>query len=316
MDGALKGYYHIPVLVKEVIEYLRCSRGGTFVDATVGEGGHALEILRASQHSRVIGIDWDEEILEKARERLREYNERVTLIHEDFVHLPRILQEKGVEAVDGLLFDLGISSFHLQQGRRGFGFQNDGPLDMRMDKRRGLTAYRIVNYFPLKKIEEILKRYGEEKWAKRIAGAIGETRRSRQIKTTSELAQIVACAIPRRFHPRKIHPATKTFLALRIAVNEELKNIEEALKKAPLLLKKGGRICVISFHSLEDRIVKEAFKEREGTCICPPALPQCVCGGGEKLLQIITKKPLTPRPEELRENPRARSAKMRVAERL
>ncbi len=312
----MREYLHTPVLTKEVIEYLKCSEGGIFVDATVGEGGHALEVLWASQQSRVIGIDWDEEILEKARKRLDKYAERVTLVHDDFVYLPLILQGMGIKKVDGLLFDLGVSAFHFHEEGRGFAFQKDGPLDMRMDKRKKSTAYYIVNHFPIEGIEEILKRYGEERWAKRIARAIGDKRQQGDIKTTRDLAEIASRAIPRRYHPRRIHPATKTFLALRIAVNEELKNIEEVLKEAPLLLKRGRRICVISFHSLEDRIVKEAFKRMESTCICPPTLPQCVCGGREKVLQIITKKPLTARPKELRDNPRARSAKLRVAERV
>ncbi|MBW2039307.1 MAG: 16S rRNA (cytosine(1402)-N(4))-methyltransferase RsmH [Deltaproteobacteria bacterium] len=312
----MREYLHTPVLTKEVIKYLKCSGGGTFVDATVGEGGHALDILRASQQSRVIGIDWDEEILEKARKRLVEYSERVTLIHDDFVHLPHILRGMGIKTVDGLLFDLGVSTFHFKEERRGFSFQKDGLLDMRMDKRRKLTAYNIVNHFSLEEIEEILKRYGEERWAKRIAKAIGEKRRQSSIQTTTELAEIASQAIPKQYRPRRVHPATKTFLALRIAVNEELKKIEEVLKEAPLLLKRGGRICVISFHSLEDRIVKEGLKRMESTCICPPTFPQCVCGGREKVLQIITKKPLTPPPEEMGSNPQARSAKLRVAERV
>lgn len=312
----MREYFHTPVLVKEVIEYLQCPRGEIFVDATVGEGGHALEILRASQQSRVIGIDWDEEILERANKRLAAYSERVTLIHDDFVRLPRILHSLELRKPDGFLFDLGVSTFHLQVARRGFGFQHDSTLDMRMDKRRELTAYNIVNHFPLKAIEDMLMRYGEERWARRIAKTIGEKRQQGDIRTTRELAEIVSRAIPRRYHPRRVHPATKTFLALRISVNEELKKINEALKEVPSLLNSGGRICVISFHSLEDRIVKQSFNRMESTCICPPNLPQCVCGGREKVLQIITRRPLTPRPEELRDNPRSRSAKLRVAEKV
>ena len=287
-----------------------------FVDATVGEGGHTLNILRASRRNKVIGIDWDKEILERAKERVTELSDRVTLMHDNFVHLPQILQTVGVEKVDGLLFDLGVSSVHFQEEKRGFSFLLDGPLDMRMDTRRQLTAYDIVGRFSLDEIEKILRRYGEERWAKRIVKGIGNARRRKEIRTTGELAEIVSRAIPRQYHTRRVHPATKTFLALRIAVNDELKNIEAALTVAPLLLKRRGRIGVISFHSLEDRIVKESFKRMERTCICPPTLPQCVCGGREKILQIITKRPLTPRPEELRDNPRARSAKLRVAERV
>lgn len=312
----MKRYLHTPVLTEEVIAYLQCSGGGIFVDATVGEGGHTLEILRASPQTTVIGIDQDNEILERARERVVEYSGRVTLLHEDFVHLPQILQTLEIERIDGLLFDLGVSQFHFQEERRGFGLQHNGPLDMRMDTRGRVTASDIVNHFPVEEIAQIIRNYGEERWAKRIARVIGKERGRGTIRTTGELAAIVSRAIPKKHHPRTIHPATKTFLALRIAVNEELTKLEGILREAPLLLKRGGRIGVIAFHSLEDRIVKESFKRMERTCICPPNLPQCVCGGREQVLQIITKRPLTPRPEELRDNPRSRSAKLRVAERV
>ena len=316
MDGAVRGYLHTPVLLDEVLTYLQCSRGGIFVDATVGEGGHSEAILKASPQNTVIGIDCDREIIERAQERLAPYGERMTLIHDDFVHLPHILRDRAIERVDGLLFDLGISSFHFEEEKRGFGFHRDGPLDMRMDTRKKLTAYDIINHFPLKDIETILRRYGEERWAKRIVRAIGQERQRGSIKSTGALAEIVARAIPSKHHPRRIHPATKTFLALRIAVNEELKKLEETLNDAPLLLTQGGRIGVISFHSLEDRIVKETFKKMGSACICPPSLPQCICGGKQQVLQVITKHPLTPRAEEVRDNPRARSAKLRVAERV
>lgn len=297
----MKGYFHTPVMVREVINYLRCSKGGTFVDATVGEGGHALELLRTSQYTRLVGVDWDAEILDRARERLARYAERVVLIHDNFTRLPQILGSLGIGEVDGILFDFGVSQFHLAHGERGFSLHHDAPLDMRMDTSRKLTAYEIVNYYPIQEIEGILRDYGEERWAKRIAQAIGERRRGKRIQTTGELARICADAIPQHHLPRRIHPATKTFMALRIAVNEELRNIKEALATAPLLLRQKGRIACISFHSLEDRIVKEAFKE------------QAKMG---KALWIITKHPITPAFEEVRENPRARSAKLRVAERL
>ncbi len=312
----MRRYIHTPVLPDEVLAYLQCSQGGVFVDATVGEGGHTEAILNASPHNKVIGIDCDREIIERAQDRLTQYGERMTLIHDDFVHLPHILRERGIEGVDGLLFDLGISSFHFEEEKRGFGFHRDGPLDMRMDTRQKLTAYDIVNHFPLKEIETILRRYGEERWAKRITKAIGQERQRGNIKNTGALAEIVSRAIPSKHHPRRIHPATKTFLALRIAVNEELKKLEEILNDAPPLLTKGGRIGIIAFHSLEDRIVKETFKKMGSACICPPDLPQCICGGRQQVLQIITKHPLTPRAEEVSNNPRARSAKLRVAERV
>ena len=312
----MRGYLHIPVLTEEVIAHLKCSEGGVFVDATIGEGGHTLEILRASGQNKVIGIDRDQEILERARERVAGYADRATLIHDDFTHLPLILQSLGIEKVDGILFDLGVSTVHLLEQGRGFSLHQDGPLDMRMDTRGKVTASDIVNRYPLEEIEKILRSNGEERWAKRIVKVIGKERQEAAIRTTGQLAEICSRAIPRKYHPRRLHPATKTFLALRIAVNEELNKIEEVLRIAPLLLKRGGRIGCISFHSLEDRIVKEGFKKLERTCICPPSLPQCVCKGREKVLQIITRRPLTPGPEELRNNPRARSAKLRVAERV
>jgi len=316
VDGNLNGEYHIPVFSKEVIKYLRSADGGTFVDATLGEGGHALEILRSSEHTRVIGFDWDDEILRRAERRLRDYKERVVLIHENFVSVGRVLQQMRIETVDGLLFDLGVSSWHLQQGDRGFSFQHDGPLDMRMDRRKTRTAHQIVNQYPVQQIESMLRRYGEERRARRIAAAIEQRRQRRTIETTGQLAHIVSGVIPKRHQPHRMHPATKTFLALRIAVNEELKAVEETLKQSPALLKRGGRICVISFHSLEDRIVKESFRALEKPCTCPPSLPQCICGGQRQVLKIITKKPLTPRCKEVKKNIRARSAKLRVAERV
>ncbi len=312
----MKEYLHTPVLAEEVIAYLKCREGGTFVDATVGEGGHTLEILRASGENRVIGIDQDQEILEQARERLTGYADRVTLMHDDFTRLPQLLQGLGIERVDGLLFDFGVSQFHFQHQGRGFSLYEDGPLDMRIDTRGKVTAFDIVNRFPLEELEKILRSNGEERWAKRIVTVIGEERRQGEIKTTGELAEICSRAIPRRYHPRRLHPATKTFMALRIAVNDELNKIAKALTSTPFLLKQGGRIGCIAFHSLEDRIVKENFKKMERQCICPPSLPQCACGGREKVLQIITRRPLIPGPAELRNNPRARSAKLRVAERV
>jgi 16S rRNA (cytosine1402-N4)-methyltransferase len=312
----VKEYLHTPVLAEEVIAYLKCREGGIFVDATVGEGGHTLEILRASGENKVIGIDQDQEILEQAGERLAGYADRVTLMHDDFTRLPQLLQGLGIEQVDGLLFDFGVSQFHFQHQGRGFSLHQDGPLDMRIDAGGKVTAFAIVNRFPLEELEKILRSNGEERWAKRIVKAIGEERRQGEIRTTGHLAEICSRAIPRRYHPRRLHPATKTFLALRIAVNDELNKIEKALASAPFLLKQGGRIACIAFHSLEDRIVKQGFKKMERTCSCPPSLPQCACVGREKVLSIITRRPVTPGPTELRNNPRARSAKLRVAERV
>jgi len=311
-----EGFFHKPVMPEEVVEYLRCREGGVFVDLTVGEGGHAERILQASPEVFLIGVDWDEEILERARERLRPFEGRFVLVRDNFVNLPAILHDLDVKEVDGILLDLGPSSFHLAKAERGFSFQAEGPLDMRMDKSRPLKAYKIVNAWPLDELKKIIRQYGDERWATKIVKAIGERRQKGGIKTTRELAELVAEVIPKRYHPEKIHPATKTFLALRIAVNEELKNLREVLERAPLCLKKGGRLAVLSFHSLEHRIVKEVLGRLSKDCICPPWFPQCVCGGKRKVIEIITKTPLTPKEEEIQGNPRARSAQLRVAERV
>jgi 16S rRNA (cytosine1402-N4)-methyltransferase len=257
-----------------------------------------------------------QDLLGLVNQRVAQDADRVTLMHDDFTRLPQLLQGLGIEQVDGLLFDFGVSQFHFQHQGRGFSLYADGPLDMRIDTRGKVTAFDIVNRLPLEELEKILRINGEERWAKRIAKAIGEERRRGEIGTTGQLAGICYRAIPRRYHPRQLHPATKTFMALRIAVNDELNKIEKALTSAPFLLKQGGRIGCIAFHSLEDRIVKENFRRMERTCICPPTLPQCACGGREKVLSIITRRPLTPGPAELRNNLRARSAKLRVAERV
>jgi len=306
---------HIPVLVKEVLEILRCERPGIYVDCTVGAGGHARAILSASPESRLIGIDRDEEALEIARENLKEFGDRVILIHDNFINLDRILQETGTGEVDGILFDLGLSSIQLESAERGFSFQKEGPLDMRMDRRESTTAADLINTLPQEELEDLFRRYGEERWARRIATAIVKEREKHPITTTRELVDIIMNAVPQSYKFRRIHPATKVFQALRIAVNKELDNLKEALVKAVHMLKKGGRLCVISFHSLEDRIVKHTFRDLARGCICPPHIPVCVCGR-KKLVSLITSRPITPEPEEIQLNPRARSAKMRCVEKI
>jgi 16S rRNA (cytosine1402-N4)-methyltransferase len=307
--------FHVPILTEEVLDYLGCVEGGTFVDATVGEGGHTLAIVQSSEKVAVIGFDRDQTILERAWRRLKGYRDRVTLVHENFVNVPHQLTSRGIHTVNGVLMDLGISSYHLRQSRRGFSFQYDGPLDMRMDQRQQFTASDVVNGYSARKLTDVLEKYGEEPWGRKIATAIVRQREIRAIETTHELAAVVTSAIPRRHHPRTIHPATKTFMALRIEVNQELTMLENALEKIPYTLAPSGRLCVISFHSLEDRVVKDTFREMEKDCICPPGLPACACGGGHQVLRRITKKPVRPAPGEARINLQARSAKLRVAER-
>lgn len=304
------GSRHIPVLVEEVMGFLQCEPGRTYVDATLGGGGHAFEILRrSSPDGRLIGLEWDETAIGEARNVLTPYGEdRVRIFQENFARLPGVLKEVGIDEVDGILFDLGLSSLQLDQQGRGFSFQAEGPLDMRMDRRRDLTAADFVNTLSQAALEETLSHYGEERWAKRIAKAIVQEREKRPILTTQALKTIVHQAIPRRFHSRRLDPATRTFQAFRIRVNDELENLKVTLQGAWKLLRKGGRICVISFHSLEDRIVKETFREQarkggEGS-------------GSDPILRILTPKPVTPSEEEKKGNPRSRSAKLRCSERV
>jgi 16S rRNA (cytosine1402-N4)-methyltransferase len=294
----LGGFGHIPVLVEEVMTFLRCEPGRTYVDATLGGGGHASEMLkRTAPDGVVIGMEWDEEALSEARNTLMPFGERVKIFRENFIHLPDFV---GAESVDGILFDLGLSSIQVEKAERGFSFKGEGPLDMRMDQRMNHTATFLVNGLSSEELEDILFHYGEERWAKRIARAIVQERERDPIRTTQTLRKIVHRAIPRRFHSRRIDPATRTFQAFRIRVNEELDNLGKILETGWKVLKRGGRICIISFHSLEDRMVKETFRRLEKQ--------------GE--MHILTKKPVTPSEEEQRRNPRSRSAKLRCAERV
>ncbi len=305
-DGRRAG--HIPVLVEEVMTLLRCEPGKTYVDATLGEGGHTLEILkRTAPDGIVIGVEWDEDAIVEAREVLMPLGERVRIFRENFIALPDVLRKMKMESVDGILLDLGLSSLQLEKAERGFSLKGEGPLDMRMDQRIAHTAADLVNHLSQKELADTLFEYGEERWARRIAKAIVRERDRAPIRTTPALRRIVHRVIPRRFHPRRIDVATQTFQAFRIRVNSELENLREILETGWRLLRKGGRMCVISFHSLEDRMVKETFKrlERESADLLSP--------GG--VMWVVTKKPVTPSEEERSRNPRSRSAKLRCAER-
>jgi 16S rRNA (cytosine1402-N4)-methyltransferase len=303
------GPRHIPVLVEEVISLLGCAPHRVYVDATLGGGGHALEILKRTEpDGRLIGIEWDGEAIVEARKALGPFGERVRIFRENFAHLSGLLREIGTESVDGILLDLGCSSIQLEGQQRGFSFRGESPLDMRMDQRTEETAADLVNTLPLKELEEILWTYGEERWARKIARAIGDDRDLSRIETTQALSKIIYRAIPRRFQSRKIDPATRTFQALRIRVNHELENLKQVLEEGWPFLKEGGRMCVISFHSLEDRIVKQTFRRLERGE--PGSLNQ------QKMVRILTPKPMTPSEKEERENPRSRSAKLRCAERV
>jgi len=306
---------HRPVMVNEVIASLNCKPGGIYVDGTVGGGGHAYEILRATApEGVVIGIDIDEMALKEARERLSEFGERMVLVKGNYVEIDEILRQRGISAVDGILLDLGISSFQLDEPSRGFSFRYDAPLDMRMDKSQELTAYDLVNSLTEDELAHLIYAYGEEKRAKKIARAIVKERKLHLISTTGQLTSLISEVIA-PFKKGRIHPATKTFQALRIAVNQELTNLPLAIRKALDVLKAGGRFSIISFHSLEDRIVKQEFRKWERGCQCLPGTFPCRCGY-ERKIKVLTKKPVTPKSEELLSNARARSAKLRTAERI
>lgn len=309
-------FFHKPVLLDETIDHLFTKEDGVYVDCTLGAGGHSEAILKRSNSSHVIGIDQDKEALAAASQRLAPFGERAFFVWRNFRKLDEILEEIGVSEVDGILMDLGISSPQLDHSERGFSYQQDAPLDMRMDRdSQELTAYEIVNTWTEEALSEIIFCYGEERWAKRIAQFILESRGKAPIETTGQLVSVIKAAIPKKVREEGHHPGKKTFQALRIAVNDELNIIAPTMEKAAKHLKVGGRLAVISFHSLEDRIVKESLKYMAKDCICPPHQIVCTCDK-EKMIKIITRKPVVASEQELEENPRARSAKLRVGERI
>ena len=308
--------YHSPVLLSETLELLKVQAGKIYLDCTLGGGGHAGHILRQSAPSgHLIGIDRDKEALKIARERLALFQDRISLVQDNFINLKEILAHLKITQVDGIFFDLGVSKYQLADEVRGFSFKRDGPLDMRMDKREQVTAALLVNELPLGELTRLIFMYGEERWAARIAQGICQARQKHPLVSTLELAKIVTDAIPLPHRPKSIHPATKTFQAFRIAVNKELESIGSAISAAISSLAPGGRICLISYHSLEDRIVKDHFKFETLTCICPKDFPVCRCGK-EKKMKILTKKPVVPSEKEIGLNLRSRSAKLRAAERV
>ena len=288
---------------------------GVYVDGTLGRGGHSLEILRRLTTGRLIAIDRDEAALEAARIRLGEYQDRLTLLHGNFEELDGLLREAGAPLADGLLFDLGVSSPQLDDQRRGFSYRLDAPLDMRMDETASLTAFQVVNEYPKEELRRILYEYGEERYAPAIADRIVRRRAERPIQTTLELVEVIKSAMPPAALREKQHPAKRSFQAIRIAVNDELGAVERMLQKAPGCLRPGGRLAVISFHSLEDRLVKRAMADWAGGCTCPPDFPVCVCGK-KPVMRTVARKPILPSAEEIENNPRSRSAKLRVAEKI
>jgi 16S rRNA (cytosine1402-N4)-methyltransferase len=300
---------------EESMRLLGCTREGVYVDGTLGGGGHTAEILRANPANRVIGIDRDSDALKAAGEFLKPFGDRVTFVRDDFRNLKKVVEELGAPPVDGVILDVGVSSYQLDSAERGFSFRMDAPLDMRMDTRQAETAASIVNTLGEQELERIFREFGEESFAGRIARFIVDRRTSRPIETTGDLVEIVLSAIPRKFHGKRIHPATKVFQALRIAVNDELESLKQGLEGGMGVLRTGGRMVVISFHSLEDRIVKNAFREASTGCVCPPKFPVCVCGH-KPAARLLTRKAATASVDEIERNPRARSAKLRAIEML
>ena len=309
---------HIPVLLEEVIDGLNLKPNENFIDCTVGLGGHSGEILRrVSPHGKLIGFDKDPEALKQAEINLKDYKKRVELINDNFKNINKYEQHPVLLKINGILCDLGISSMQItSSNQRGFSFKEpEGLLDMRMDPQDRFSAADILNIYSEKELVRIFKEYGEERYAKQIACRVVEIRKQKKFKKTEDLLKVIDEVYKNKPKPRKIHPATRTFQALRIETNRELENLKEFLPKGINVLEPGGRIAVISFHSLEDRIVKNYFREEAKDCICPPKAPACRCGH-KKRLKLITKKPIVPSDAEIKENPRARSAKLRIAEKL
>jgi len=307
-------YEHAPVMLEEVMEFLRPEAHKKYLDATLGGGGHAEQILlRSSPDGKVLGLDRDEEAIAAAQQRLESFGDRLVTRQANFREAKAVLREIGWQKLDGVFLDLGLSSHQIGSPDRGFSFQVEARLDMRMDRRQSLDAYQVVNTFSVSELERILREYGEEPRARRIALAIGERRKRKAVETTRELAEIVAGVAGKK--RGSIHPATRTFQALRIAVNRELENLAGFLEDAYELLLSEGRMVVISFHSLEDRLVKGAFRKWSRNCLCPPRTPFCRCGWSQKA-RLLRPTPLRPSQEEVRLNPRARSARLRAVERL
>ena len=308
-------FHHVSVLLDECIEGLNIKPDGIYVDGTLGGAGHSSQIAKRLTTGRLIGIDRDPVALKAAGERLAPYADRVTLVHSNFCEIAQVLEDLNIEGVDGILLDLGVSSPQLDDGSRGFSYMADAPLDMRMNSEDVLSAYDVVNFWSFEELKRILFDYGEERYAPKIAAAICKKREEKRIETTLELVDVIRGAMPAQALREKQHPAKRSFQAIRIAVNDELGSVEKVMADAIPCLNPGGRLAVITFHSLEDRIVKTAMASAAKGCTCPPSFPVCVCGKKPQV-QIITRKPIVSTDEELERNPRARSAKLRVCEKV
>lgn len=308
-------FHHVSVLLEECIQALCIKPDGTYVDGTLGGAGHSSQIVQRLTTGRLIGIDRDPKALKAASERLAPYSDRVTLVHSNFSRVDQVLDELGIDGVDGILLDLGVSSPQLDEAERGFSYMADAPLDMRMNSQDTLTAYEVVNLWPREELRRILYEYGEERYAPQIASAIDRRRAERPIETTLELVDVIRSAMPPQALREKQHPAKRSFQAIRIAVNDELGAVSRVMDAAISKLNSGGRLAIITFHSLEDRIVKNAMASAAKGCTCPPEFPVCVCGKTPKV-KLVSKKPIVSSEEELQRNPRARSAKLRVCEKI
>ncbi len=311
----MKEFHHISVLLQECLDGLDIKPDGIYVDGTLGGAGHSSQIAARLTTGRLIGIDRDPVALEAAGKRLEPYKDRVTLVHSNFCEMETVLKDLGISGVDGILLDLGVSSPQLDDGDRGFSYMIDAPLDMRMNGQDALSARIVVNTWSQEELKRILYTYGEERYAPQIAAAIGRAREIKEIETTLELVEIIRSAMPASALREKQHPAKRSFQAIRIAVNDELGSVEKAMEHAIPLLNPGGRLAVITFHSLEDRIVKTAMAAASKGCTCPPSFPVCVCGKKPQV-KLITRKPVVASSEELEVNPRSRSAKLRVCEKV
>ncbi|MGI6107680.1 MAG: 16S rRNA (cytosine(1402)-N(4))-methyltransferase RsmH [Lachnospiraceae bacterium] len=306
-------FHHVPILLSEVCENLAVKPDGIYLDGTVGGAGHSYEIAKRLRTGRLVGIDQDADAVKAARQRLLPFGDRAAVVRENYIHFDSVLDSLGIGKVDGILLDLGVSSWQFDDAERGFSYRTDAPLDMRMDQRQSLTAADVVNSYSEQELIRVLREYGEEKNAVSIARAIVREREKAPVRTTLQLADLVSRAIPARYHG-KGHPAKQTFQAIRIEVNGELTVLSESLSRMVRRLKPGGRFCVITFHSLEDRIVKNCFRTEQNPCVCPPDFPVCVCGR-KSLGRVVTPKPIIPSAQEQESNPRSKSAKLRVFER-
>lgn len=308
-------FKHVSVLLNETIDGLNINPDGIYVDGTLGGGGHAYEVCkRLSDKGRLIGIDQDGEALEAAREHLKEFEDKITLVRSNYCEIDTILKDLDINKVDGIVLDLGVSSYQLDNLERGFSYKSDAPLDMRMDQRQVKTAADVVNTYSENELFRIIRDYGEDKFAKNIAKHIVMERQKKPFETTAQLSEVIKHSIPMKFQNKGGHPAKKTFQAIRIEVNKELTVLRDSIDKMIELLNENGRICIITFHSLEDRIVKTKFRENENPCTCPPDFPVCVCGKVSKG-KVITRKPIVPGDKEITENKRAKSSKLRIFER-